>query len=187
MSPFMLPKACRHLNPEITARSYLASERLRRAHVQTQAQTAQFAAVWLWNVGIWTPAGAPLEAHSLTVTQMAFSHSGQQLLTVSRDRTLAIFQRSPEGASPLCTSLCYLKSCAHRRKQDGRLYAGSMLPLHCQEHTLMEARPTYPYGSAADRYPVHRMPLQSLSLLHRVGYRQRAAEDSGMAKRRPWS
>lgn len=66
-----------------------------------QAQTAQFAAVWLWNVGMWTPAGQPLEAHSLTVTQMAFSSSGQHLLTVSRDRTLAVFQRCKEGKVPL--------------------------------------------------------------------------------------
>ena len=63
-----------------------------------QAQAAQFAAVWLWNVGSWTPAGQPLEAHSLTVTQMAFSSTGQHLLTVSRDRTLAVWERLEAGA-----------------------------------------------------------------------------------------
>ena len=63
-----------------------------------QAQAAQFAAVWLWNVGAWTPAGQPLEAHSLTVTQMAFSSTGQHLLTVSRDRTLAVWERLEAGA-----------------------------------------------------------------------------------------
>ena len=51
-----------------------------------QAQAAQFAAVWLWNVGAWTPAGQPLEAHSLTVTQMAFSS------------TLAVWERLEAGA-----------------------------------------------------------------------------------------
>jgi WD40 repeat protein len=63
-----------------------------------QAQSAQFAAVWLWDMGTWLPAGPPLEAHSLTVTQMAFSSDGQHLLTVSRDRTLAVFQRCPQGS-----------------------------------------------------------------------------------------
>ena len=63
-----------------------------------QAQAPQFAAVWLWNVGSWTPAGQPLEAHSLTVTQMAFSSTGQHLLTVSRDRTLAVWERLEAGA-----------------------------------------------------------------------------------------
>ena len=75
-----------------------------------QAQAAQFAAVWLWNVGSWTPAGQPLEAHSLTVTQMAFSSTGQHLLTVSRDRTLAVWERLEGGAGFFptcdCTLLC---------------------------------------------------------------------------------
>lgn len=62
-----------------------------------QAQAAQFAAVWLWNLADWTPAGRPLEAHSLTVTQMAFSSTGQHLLTVSRDRTIAVWERQVEG------------------------------------------------------------------------------------------
>lgn len=66
-----------------------------------QAQAAQFAAVWLWDVATWTPVGMPLEAHSLTVTQMAFSPSGKHLLTVSRDRTFAVFERCFEGAPPL--------------------------------------------------------------------------------------
>ncbi|BDA40643.1 Elongator complex protein 2 [Coccomyxa sp. Obi] len=61
-----------------------------------KAQAAQFAAVWLWDVATWTPVGQPLEAHSLTVTQMAFSPSGQHLLTVSRDRTFAVFERCPK-------------------------------------------------------------------------------------------
>ena len=62
-----------------------------------QAQAAQFAAVWLWRIADWTPAGQPLEAHSLTVTQMAFSSTGQYLLTVSRDRSFAVWERQPAG------------------------------------------------------------------------------------------
>lgn len=68
-----------------------------------QAQAAQFAAVWIWDVVTWTPVGQPLVAHSLTVTQMAFSPTGHHLLTVSRDRTFAAFERLPEGTS-LCRS-----------------------------------------------------------------------------------
>ena len=68
-----------------------------------QAQATQFAAVWLWNVGAWTPVGQPLEAHSLTVTQMAFSSTGQHLLTVSRDRTLAVWERLDGGAVSIPT------------------------------------------------------------------------------------
>ena len=62
-----------------------------------QAQAAQFAAVWLWNLADWTPAGRPLEAHSLTVTHMAFSSTGQHLLTVSRDRTIGVWECQAEG------------------------------------------------------------------------------------------
>ena len=72
--------------------------------VLRQAQAAQFAAVWLWRVADWAPAGQPLEAHSLTVTQMAFSSTGQHLLTVSRDRTFAVWERQTAGEtlSALC-------------------------------------------------------------------------------------
>ncbi len=73
-----------------------------------QAQAAQFAAVWLWRIADWTPAGQPMEAHSLTVTQMAFSSTGQHLLTVSRDRTFAIWERQTAGkiSHPSCLGLC---------------------------------------------------------------------------------
>ena len=53
--------------------------------------------MWLWCTADWTPAGQPLEAHSLTVTQMAFSSTGQHLLTVSRDRTFAVWGRQAAG------------------------------------------------------------------------------------------
>ena len=70
----------------------------------------------------WTPAGQPLEAHSLTVTQMAFSSTGQHLLTVSRDRTFAVWERQIAGMTHrmLCLSLCdgsFAVPCAPRAVQ----------------------------------------------------------------------
>ena len=82
-----------------------------KAHVAcAQATAAQFAAVWLWDCATWAPAGAPLEAHNLTVTQMAFSPDGAHLLTVSRDRTYALFRRRPDaelagGLHMICLNL----------------------------------------------------------------------------------
>ena len=74
-----------------------------------QAQTAPFAAVWLWAAGTWAPAGPPLQAHTLTVTQLAFSPCGGRLLSVSRDRSFAVYERNDDSAppsrsrDPLCT------------------------------------------------------------------------------------
>ena len=67
-----------------------------------QAQSARFAAVWLWDTATWAPVGRPLEAHTLTVTQLAFSPAGDRLLSVSRDRSLAVYERAADGGA--CTS-----------------------------------------------------------------------------------
>ena len=59
-------------------------------------QSAEFARIWLWDVVQWTPAGQ-LEAHTLTVIQLAFSADGMHLLAVSRDRSFSVFKRQREG------------------------------------------------------------------------------------------
>ncbi len=51
-----------------------------------------------------------LAAHTLSVTQLAFSHDGSHLLSGSRDRSFAVFRRRegdvPPGAHQLQTIQC---------------------------------------------------------------------------------
>jgi len=56
-----------------------------------QAAKMEHAAVLLWDVSTWQVIGR-LEAHSLTVTQLLFSHSGEYLLSTSRDRTWSLYK-----------------------------------------------------------------------------------------------
>lgn len=64
--------------------------------VSLQAQSAAVAEVWLWQVGSWKSVGR-LQSHSLTVTQMEFSHDDNFLLTVSRDRQFSVFTITRTG------------------------------------------------------------------------------------------
>jgi elongator complex protein 2 len=55
-----------------------------------QAQSTNVAEIWLWEVGSWKAVGR-LQSHTLTVTQLEFSHDDTLLLSVSRDRQLSVF------------------------------------------------------------------------------------------------
>ena len=56
----------------------------------SQAQSASVAEIWVWQIGSWKSMGR-LHSHSLTVTQLEFSHDNRFLLSVSRDRHFSIF------------------------------------------------------------------------------------------------
>lgn len=58
-----------------------------------QAQSTNVAEIWLWEVGSWKAVGR-LQSHTLTVTQLEFSHDDTLLLTVSRDRQFSVFSVS---------------------------------------------------------------------------------------------
>ena len=76
-----------------------------------QAQSARFAAVWLWDTATWAPVGPPLEAHTLTVTQLAFSPAGERLLSISRDRSLAVYERVADGRARTNPGTVFQVSC----------------------------------------------------------------------------
>lgn len=61
-----------------------------------RAQSSMTAAIWLWDTEEWRELGQ-LHAHSLTVTQLAFCPHDRYLLSVSRDRSFAIFKRRTLG------------------------------------------------------------------------------------------
>ncbi|XP_033762660.1 elongator complex protein 2-like [Pecten maximus] len=84
-----------------------------------KAAKTEFAGVILYDCKTWTQQGT-LEGHSLTVTQIAFSHSGQYLLTVSRDRTWVLYKRRDKDAAesePLFSKMAATdkKSAVHSR------------------------------------------------------------------------
>ncbi|KAK3108608.1 hypothetical protein FSP39_011810 [Pinctada imbricata] len=84
-----------------------------------KAAKAEFASVILWDTTNWTQI-CSLSSHSLTVTQMAFSHSGQYLLTVSRDRTWALYRRRQDDqpeSDPIFSRISYTdkKTSVHSR------------------------------------------------------------------------
>ncbi|XP_064647875.1 elongator complex protein 2-like isoform X2 [Lineus longissimus] len=62
-----------------------------------KASKPEHAGIIMWDTVTWQQL-CVLESHSLTVTQLAFSHDGRYLLSVSRDRTWAMFERKTQDA-----------------------------------------------------------------------------------------
>ncbi|KAF2310942.1 hypothetical protein GH714_018676 [Hevea brasiliensis] len=77
------------------------------------AQSASVAEIWLWQVGSWKAVGR-LQSHSLTVTQMEFSHDNSMLLAVSRDRQFSIFTIQRTGVDEVGYQLLARQE-AHKR------------------------------------------------------------------------
>ncbi|GMY18455.1 elongator complex protein 2 isoform X2 [Fagus crenata] len=78
-----------------------------------KAQSAAVAEIWLWQVGSWKAVGR-LQSHSLTVTQMQFSHDDNMLLAVSRDRQFSVFTIKRTGTDEMSYQLLARQE-AHRR------------------------------------------------------------------------
>ncbi|KAL0035271.1 hypothetical protein WJX79_009557 [Trebouxia sp. C0005] len=91
-----------------------------------KAQTTATAAVWLWDTTTWAALGS-LTAHSLTVTQLQFSPDGHSLLSVSRDRTIAVYTKAL-GPVPFVLQ--------HRIKAHARIIWGSRLATCADDHCI---------------------------------------------------
>ncbi|KNA10485.1 hypothetical protein SOVF_143980 [Spinacia oleracea] len=78
-----------------------------------KAQTVPVAEIWLWQVGSWKAVGR-LQSHSLTVTQMEFSHDDTLLLSVSRDRQFSVFSIERKGVDEVSYELLARQE-AHKR------------------------------------------------------------------------
>ncbi|KAH6763057.1 elongator protein 2 [Perilla frutescens var. hirtella] len=78
-----------------------------------KAQLASVAEIWLWQVGSWKAVGR-LHSHSLTVTQLEFSHDNSFLLSVSRDRHFSIFAIKQTGQDEISHELIVRQE-AHKR------------------------------------------------------------------------
>ncbi|KAL7240340.1 hypothetical protein ACSBR2_006067 [Camellia fascicularis] len=78
-----------------------------------KAQSASVAEIWLWQVGSWKAVGH-LQSHSLTVTQMEFSHDDNFLLAVSRDRQFSVFSIKHTGVDKISYELLTRQE-AHKR------------------------------------------------------------------------
>ncbi|KAJ0095654.1 hypothetical protein Patl1_15093 [Pistacia atlantica] len=78
-----------------------------------KAQSTAVAEIWLWEVGSWKAVGR-LQSHSLTVTQMEFSHDDNLLLSVSRDRQFSVFSIQRTDSSKINYHLLARQE-AHKR------------------------------------------------------------------------
>lgn len=62
-----------------------------------RATSERFAAIRLYSTKDWLQQETLLVAHSLTVTRLRFSHDDRYLLSVSRDRSWTVFEKTPKG------------------------------------------------------------------------------------------
>lgn len=88
-----------------------------------ESKTADLADIWLWDTQTWACRGR-LAAHTLSVTQLAFSHDGRHLLSASRDRSFAVFRRRDDpqpGEAPFALLVKVAK--AHQRMVLGAAWA----------------------------------------------------------------
>lgn len=79
-----------------------------------KAQSATVAEIWIWQVGSWKAVGR-LHSHSLTVTQMEFSHDDSFLLSVSRDRHISLFSIKQTGGMDEVVCDLVAREEAHKR------------------------------------------------------------------------
>ncbi|KAI3933500.1 hypothetical protein MKX01_022079 [Papaver californicum] len=79
-----------------------------------RAQSAPVAEIWIWQVGSWKAVGC-LHSHSLTVTQMEFSHDDSFLLSVSRDRHVSLFSIKQTGGMDEIICDLVVREEAHKR------------------------------------------------------------------------
>ncbi|KAM5535687.1 hypothetical protein V8D89_010674 [Ganoderma adspersum] len=66
-----------------------------------KATSADHAVVRVYDTQTWQLFGQPLAGHNLTVTQIAFSPDDTLVLSVSRDRTWRLFEKSEDGYVPV--------------------------------------------------------------------------------------
>jgi elongator complex protein 2 len=62
-----------------------------------RAANSKDASIRLWSSKSMKPIQQPLESHTLTVTRLKFSHNGQFLASVGRDRVWSLWRRSASG------------------------------------------------------------------------------------------
>jgi elongator complex protein 2 len=65
-----------------------------------KSQSTATAAILLWDTATWTVVSSGIKAHTLTVTQVAFSPDGKFLASASRDRSFAVSERVEDETEP---------------------------------------------------------------------------------------
>jgi len=126
-----------------------------------KAQSAGAAAVWVWEVGSWKPI-SQLSGHTLTVTQLEFSHDGRYLLSGSRDRSFSLWRvpeelqwRHPDTAAAAASSpaepggeLSVTAAAAAAAAADIPCHGGGHV--QCADHSPRAGVCVQPAGRSAD-------------------------------------